>query len=1064
MKLPLAATFGVAAFLTLNAPVAAAADDAANTSTPPASTSKDDRNARENRRAMKLDEFSNVSVNDAYRAAARQKRHESIEFLKDILTNRQPQGEQKAEMMLRLADLYFEEGRDISLTEQQKFQEEFDRCFNTPGCKTDDLKADETESRAWQMKSIKLYQQILANYPQYSRADEATFYLGSALQEVDEPKDAMTEFTKLVKAYPDSQFVPDAYVLIGEYYFDQNNAYKALLAYQKASAYKDHPKYSFAMYKLAWCYYNVGEYGKAIDTMKAVVTFSMTTAAAQQGQQMDEKARLTLQDEALKDLVRFFADAGDLDEAERYFTTLGKQDLIVSMLQRLAGMYFEQGKFEQCIQTYRRLITKDPNSKMAPHFQNEIVLAYQKMGKKAETIEEIERLRKTYGKNSAWARANAASPETVTEATDFIEKNLRTVAINYHDEAKKLQSGPAAKEAYALAYKAYTIYLQEFPTSKYSYDVRYAFGELLYKIKRYDEAYEQYMKVVEIDPKGQHSMFCADSAIFAAEEMVKQEKANGEAAPTGPKTQEMPLTKWEANLVKACDQYASMFPSDKKTVIAIYKAAYLLNNKNHFKEASDRFIQVIKINPTGQQAEQAANLILDNFNLIEDWKNLKEVSKAFYDQPGLGSANFKKETYNVYERASFKLIEVSLAKNEIDKAKAAEMYLAFYNEFPNSEVADTAVNNAAVYYTELNERSKALDVRLILINKFPSSKYYKDQVAAIGFDYETVADFKNAADWYEKLFSIDPKHTAAKEALYSSAVFRRAMGQLPQATADYTKFMAAFPDDDRLPAIQLEVAKIYEEQLKWDDASKVYFAFFNKPSPKASLDQVFFARKQYGFDLEKQNKSKDAEKHWDATLKLYNANRAQLPPESTAHEVAAQIMYRRAMPEVDAYMAMAVTGPKTKVAKKQEDEILKKQLFDKADHLQKVEKDFVAIIDTGAGEWGLASLIVLGKAYENMGDTLKNSAAPSYLNPDQQNMYKMAMEDRVFPQIEKAVEAYSTALKKSFDLSLYNDNTAYATRRLGELRPDDFPELLEKVPNPKYTSSDSIELPLETSL
>jgi cellulose synthase operon protein C len=252
--------------------------------------------------------------------------------------------------------------------------------------------------------------------------------------------------------------------------------------------------------------------------------------------------------------------------------------------------------------------------------------------------------------------------------------------------------------------------------------------------------------------------------------------------------------------------------------------------------------------------------------------------------------------------------------------------------------------------------------------------------------------------------------------------------------------------------------------LKWDEASKVYFTFFNKPSPKSSQDQIFFARKQYGFDLEKQNKTKDAEKHWDATLKLYNANRAQLAPESTAHEVAAQIMYRRAMPAVDQYMAMAVTGPKTKVAKKQEDDILKKQLFEKADHLQKVEKDFVTIIDTGAGEWGLASLIVLGKAYENMGETLKNSAAPSYLNPDQQNMYRMAMEDRVFPQVEKAVEAYSTALKKSFDLSLYNDNTAYATRRLGELRPDDFPELLEKVPNPKYTSSDSIELPLETSL
>jgi hypothetical protein len=74
------------------------------------------------------------------------------------------------------------------------------------------------------------------------------------------------------------------------------------------------------------------------------------------------------------------------------------------------------------------------------------------------------------------------------------------------------------------------------------------------------------------------------------------------------------------------------------------------------------------------------------------------------------------------------------------------------------------------------------------------------------------------------------------------------------------------------------------------------------------------------------------------------------------------------------------------------------------------------------------------------------------------------MEDRVFPQTEKAVEAYSTALNKSFELSLYNDNTAYATRRLGELRPDDFPELLEKVLEPKYTSSETIELPLESAL
>ena len=60
--------------------------------------------------------------------------------------------------------------------------------------------------------------------------------------------------------------MPDAYVLIGEYWFDENQAFKALTAYQRAAAYKDSEKYAFAKYKLAWCYYNVGEYPRSPST------------------------------------------------------------------------------------------------------------------------------------------------------------------------------------------------------------------------------------------------------------------------------------------------------------------------------------------------------------------------------------------------------------------------------------------------------------------------------------------------------------------------------------------------------------------------------------------------------------------------------------------------------------------------------------------------------------------------------------------------------------------------------------------------------------------------------
>jgi hypothetical protein len=218
---------------------------------------------------------------------------------------------------------------------------------------------------------------IVAGYC-YGSDNERGFFI----QAVAWPND---EFTRLVKTYPESAKIPDAYVLIGEYWFEENQAYKALTAYQKAAAFKNHDKYAFANYKLAWCYFNVGDPEKAIVTMKSVVAFSMSDTTG-------NKSNLQLQDEALKDLVRFFADAGAMDEAYKYFNGLGKKDLIRDMLKRLAGMYVEQGKLEDAILTYRRLISDAPEGSNAPEYQDEIVKAFQKMGRKEEHRARVSRL------------------------------------------------------------------------------------------------------------------------------------------------------------------------------------------------------------------------------------------------------------------------------------------------------------------------------------------------------------------------------------------------------------------------------------------------------------------------------------------------------------------------------------------------------------------------------------------------------------------------------------------------------------------------------------------------
>ena len=60
-----------------------------------------------------------------------------------------------------------------------------------------------------------------------------------------------------------------------------------------ASQDSTHEKYGYARYRLGWCYYNVGEYDKAIESMKGVINDSMNASA-------EDKAALQLQDEALR--------------------------------------------------------------------------------------------------------------------------------------------------------------------------------------------------------------------------------------------------------------------------------------------------------------------------------------------------------------------------------------------------------------------------------------------------------------------------------------------------------------------------------------------------------------------------------------------------------------------------------------------------------------------------------------------------------------------------------------------------------------------------------------------
>jgi hypothetical protein len=159
---------------------------------------------------------------------------------------------------------------------------------------------------------------------------------------------------------------------------------------------------------------------------------------------------------------------------------------------------------------------------------------------------------------------------------------------------------------------------------------------------------------------------------------------------------------------------------------------------------------------------------------------------------------------------------------------------------------------------------------------------------------------------------------------------------------------------------------------------------------------------------------------------------------------------------------MKISGPGKKMSEAQTNNVLKDQLVGKIKVLGEVEATYANILKMQAGEWGLASLVQLGKAYEDMSESLLKSYIPEYLTDDQKEIYRMGLEDKAYVQVDKAIAAYAEGLKNAYELNLYNDNTAYATRRLGELRPDDYPVLVEELSEARFTARSSSGRTFET--
>ena len=658
-------------------------------------------------------------------------------------------------------------------------------------------KIDNRKSQVYTKQAMDVYRIILKRYKNYHRRDEVLFTMGYNLYESGNKSEGVKMYWDLIKSYPQSRFVADAYLAMGEHFFNSNDVFKAKKAYERAMAVKGSKVYTYALYKLAWCDYNLGDYEAALEKFKKVVNLAGQEAAKGAG---GDRNKIQLKREALQDMVLTFSQLDALDEAEQYWMSqVGKRGTL-DYMRKLARTYKKQGKAEMTVKAFRRLLDEYPTEPDCPSYHNSIVLAYRKMNQRDKVTREINRIIEQYRPGSHWWEVNKGNKMATKRAYALVEASLRDLVTSYHQEAQETKRW----DTYNLARKLYAKYMEAFPDSEYAYKLRWYYADVLYKMGDFYGAAQQYAKVVEKDPRGPFSAEAAYDAVLSwdkcmelrdrkhvdcrkwqptktgrrigkeEERTIKEERIDFDAglkgARRGTKQQmeSQPIPFFEKKFLAAADVYARVAPKHDMYIPIRFKSAFIFYKYRHYKEMARRFGEIIERYPRNQFALKAVRLSLNtmyikanNMDLpekvrTEHWKEINRWAKEFKNNkvlmssPAARKEKFAKEIQSLIEESGYNVV---LALRKQDPLKAAQGFEKFVNDYPRSKFAHRALYAAMIIFDEASQLDLAIRAGKRLLKKYPTSDRYNQTILALADYHNRVADFARAARYNEMFFS-----------------------------------------------------------------------------------------------------------------------------------------------------------------------------------------------------------------------------------------------------------------------------------------------------------------------
>ena len=658
------------------------------------------------------------------------------------------------ELYVRLAELLSEEARyhyQLAYEREQRAS----RVMHVP------------QVRLLKEESIDIYETGLSRFPQSDLAARMLFNVGHEHRELGNFEDMIAALERLVDKYQGHPLRYDALLVLGDYYFDQQDIDRAKTYYEQIVKGPIAPSTGLGHYKLAWVWVNMAECDRALRNFELAIDKSneweeIQLAVLRGTGKSDETGAITREEqglvdttdlpksqeaaqqdidvrrESLVDLAYCYAREKKDGDALAYFRKRAyNRPTYVAALAKLLNRYRTLDNFNGVILVARELLDLGTSDADRVDDARSLFAAIDKKKRYEDVDGDVAAIAGTLTRY--YSRAEVSDKKR-SDLIDEFELYLRDITTSAQEGLGKIKDERDKRKQAERIGRAYGVYADTFPNSEALPDMLLNMAAVMDDAGDPLEAGLRALQAGTLVEGNARKTALYDAVVYF---QTSLEEVGGR--------RQFERVTARASLRRAAAQLLAFDLSKDKERRVKYAVAQSYYDEGNYEAAIDRLTALAYEYPQTDEGDNAIQLVLDSYNTINDYDGLIYACRRFLSKGSPASAGQRERTQTVLAAAEQrKLDEVSLSAAGEDGGDLTEL-IKFAERHKGRNLGERALLNAFVAARAVGDTQQMYDLGDELTKTYPKSEQLPGvfstlaQTATARFEYDTAVRFLKRA-------------------------------------------------------------------------------------------------------------------------------------------------------------------------------------------------------------------------------------------------------------------------------------------------------------------------------